>query len=675
MSSAIRTRTHRPVLLALLLVLTLLLPAAPGAAQAPGPAPGASADPPAVAAAGEPGARLAGPDRVATAVALSRHGWSTAEAAVLVRSDAFADALAAGMLADRLGGPLLLTARDALSSATEAELRRLRVARVVIVGGTSAVGQAVESGVRSLGAAVRRIAGADRFATAAAVSAEIGAEPSAVLLARGASADPLRAWPDALSGGAFAALDAPAALLLAADGLPSATRDRLAALGRPVTILGGPPAVSDAVDQEVASLVPSTRRLSGPDRYATSRAVAAAVLDGLPSAPRPLVVASGANYPDALAAAALAGRTGGVLLLTPPSGLDPQGEAAAWLRGHRGRFSRLLVAGGANVLPDRALVTLAEASGTTAPAPVSVDELRLPARGDRVGPSWRRAFTIPYGPGVDRLGTEPGGDGQGLVVGPQHGAQAGDGSWWILDVAKLRVAHFDERGRHLGQVALGPDVLRDGRYMPYERPRVLADGSVVATALTGDDRTEVLVVREGRAQRLVWPQPLHVVDDDGTRLYGVDVRTGAAFAADLASGRMTPVSAFRGRDGQPYTVTATRGQLRVTRPAVGQSRSLPVLAAPPPGGPAGYAVQLATGSDGEIHLFLEGYATTHPNPAVGGITTVRADGTVAPAEPVLRDDPRMLRTMGAWVGTRPGTSEAWLMVVEIDGLHVYRRIS
>ena len=75
--------------------------------------------PPREAVAGEV-VRLAGSERIATAVAISRAGFAdgSAGAAVLARADLFADALAGAPLAVAVGGPLMLTPGAALAEAT-----------------------------------------------------------------------------------------------------------------------------------------------------------------------------------------------------------------------------------------------------------------------------------------------------------------------------------------------------------------------------------------------------------------------------------------------------------------------------------------------------------------------------------------------------------------------------
>ena len=78
------------------------------------------------------------------------------------------DALAAGPVATHLGGPLLLTAPTALRADLAAELTHLAPSTVVIVGETGAVSTAVEGKIAKAvpAAAVTRLVGADRWATA-----------------------------------------------------------------------------------------------------------------------------------------------------------------------------------------------------------------------------------------------------------------------------------------------------------------------------------------------------------------------------------------------------------------------------------------------------------------------------------------------------------------------------
>ena len=83
--------------------------------------------------------------------------------------------------------------------------------------------------------------------------------------------------------------------------------------------MGGASVVSDAVLASIAALLPgaTVTRLAGPDRYATSAAVAGTFVTGVPV----VYVASGLGFADALAAAAAAGSMGSPMVLTMPESL------------------------------------------------------------------------------------------------------------------------------------------------------------------------------------------------------------------------------------------------------------------------------------------------------------------------------------------------------------------
>ncbi|WP_438854595.1 cell wall-binding repeat-containing protein [Agromyces sp. M3QZ16-3] len=166
--------------------------------------------------------RLAGPDRFATAAALSGNFFASAPAAFVMSGLDFPDALAAGPAAAMVGAPSLLVTASAVPAATEAELSRLRPDVVYVIGGTGVVGDTVVSRIRSItGGEVVRVAGPDRYATAAAV-ADRFFEPTtpSVVLASG------RAFPDALSAGPVAgAAGSPLLLVDAGAAPPRATLD------------------------------------------------------------------------------------------------------------------------------------------------------------------------------------------------------------------------------------------------------------------------------------------------------------------------------------------------------------------------------------------------------------------------------------------------------------------
>jgi putative cell wall-binding protein/peptidoglycan/xylan/chitin deacetylase (PgdA/CDA1 family) len=315
--------TRRRVLLGLLLVLlpALLLPPAAGAIRdAVAPPTAATAALPQQDVAPTAGdlafrlERLAGSDRYGTAAAVSRRFFPVGVPVAFVVSGAnFPDGLAAGPAGARLNGPVLFTAPGNLSTATRTELTRLRPGRIVVVGGTSAVSQTVANQLAALTTgAVTRVAGADRYATAAAVSRHAFPTGAAtVYVATGAS------FPDALSGGAAAAVQNAPLLLTATTSLPAATRTELVRLNPSrIMVLGGTAAVSASVATELARIA-QVERVAGDDRYQTSLALSRRVF----GVDRPgVMLASGLSWPDALASGAPTRFTRGPLILTRGTG-------------------------------------------------------------------------------------------------------------------------------------------------------------------------------------------------------------------------------------------------------------------------------------------------------------------------------------------------------------------
>ncbi|MEB0307226.1 cell wall-binding repeat-containing protein, partial [Cryobacterium sp. 10I1] len=95
-----------------------------------------------------------------------------------------------------------------------------------------------------------------------------------------------------------------------------------------IVIVGGTASVSAAVSAELAGIAP-VARLAGADRYATSRLVAA---DAFGSLAATAYVATGADFPGALAAASAAARAGAPVVLVPAGGFLPDLATAALLR-------------------------------------------------------------------------------------------------------------------------------------------------------------------------------------------------------------------------------------------------------------------------------------------------------------------------------------------------------
>jgi putative cell wall-binding protein len=300
--------------------------------------------------------RVAGADRYATAVAASQRAFPRGATDVVVASgESFADALAATPAAARLGGPLLLTRRDSLPQSVVDELRRLSPQRILLAGGTSAVSSGVEFALGTI-APVRRAAGPDRFATSAAVASDAFATGVPVtFLANG------RNFPDALAAGNVAARLGGPVLLVERDRVPDAVVDGIDGL-RPsrLVLVGGPAAVGDEVRRQLTDHS-QIDRIAGADRYETAAALVAAAPGTAPIG----VLASGADFADALAGGPVAAALGGSLVLAAPTCL-PTSEAQELADAG---VERLIVIGGTRAVSDAATQPCGEVTTTTTTAP------------------------------------------------------------------------------------------------------------------------------------------------------------------------------------------------------------------------------------------------------------------------------------------------------------------
>jgi putative cell wall-binding protein len=257
--------------------------------------------------------RVAGADRIQTAVAASHAGFAEgAPCVILATMRDYPDALAAAPLAVALRAPVLLVPRDTLPSAVSDEIRRLAPAKVIILGSPKAVASAVEEQVLAETgvASVERIAGSDRYATAIAVARRLGDVLGPLHAAVVVSG---RNFPDALAAAPYAAWAGyPILLADGGDRVPTATTAALRDLDVTSTfVVGGGSVVSTAY----ASRLPAATRLAGADRFQTAAAVARFSLDAGMLTDR-VVVASGMGFPDALAGGVLAARARAPMLLT-----------------------------------------------------------------------------------------------------------------------------------------------------------------------------------------------------------------------------------------------------------------------------------------------------------------------------------------------------------------------
>ena len=297
------------------------------------------------AAIGPPARRASGPDRYATAVAVGKVAAPSARTVVVAAGaeTRLVDGLVSAPLARALGAPILLAAHDGLPAVVSEDIRRRGATTAYVIGGVAALGPGVDSALRAAGVTtVRRLAGADRFATAAAVARELYARAAPRTHVVVASGEDGR-LADALAVGGPAGTAARPILLTTRDLVPAPTRDALRDIGASQSlVVGGPDAVSEAV----ASSLPVATRVAGPDRFAT----AAAVADHFAASIGVGQVAVAGGVAPGLVDALAAGSLGAPTLLVLPGALPA--ATASFLDRHPQTANLTIVGGPASVSDD-----------------------------------------------------------------------------------------------------------------------------------------------------------------------------------------------------------------------------------------------------------------------------------------------------------------------------------
>lgn len=256
--------------------------------------------------------RLSGDDRYATAVAIARAAYPSSDEVVLVsgQQSSLVDGLVAGPFARSRNAPVLLTEQGGLPDATVAELERRAPSTAWVIGGTGVVHTAVLRELQDMGMTVHRLAGDDRYGTAAAVASKMPATIRAVLVS-GAQANLV----DAVAAAGPAAAAGHPILLTRPDALPAVTADAIRTLDLPkVYVVGGTGAVSAGIIDQLAKQGVDSWRWSGSDRYATAASVASHYEKLVGSST--VVLAAGTD--DHLIDGLTGGALGNLVLLTDP---------------------------------------------------------------------------------------------------------------------------------------------------------------------------------------------------------------------------------------------------------------------------------------------------------------------------------------------------------------------
>lgn len=255
--------------------------------------------------------RLFGANRYATAVDISGGFPSGVDRVYIATGLNYPDALSAAAAAAHLDAPLLLTPPDGLLDIVTNEIKRLDPNEIVIVGSSAVVSNTVKTQLAQLAPSVIRLGGADRFETSRLIAEEAFDGATTAYVATGLN------FPDALAAGPAAAhFDGPVILVPGtSSSVSSSTIELLDDLGvTTVKIAGSSLAVSAGIATQLGGQF-TVKRNQGTDRFSTAVAINE---DEFSSAPT-IYLATGLNFPDALAGAARAGYEGAPLYVTQPN--------------------------------------------------------------------------------------------------------------------------------------------------------------------------------------------------------------------------------------------------------------------------------------------------------------------------------------------------------------------
>ncbi|WP_291300392.1 cell wall-binding repeat-containing protein [Desulfosporosinus sp. BICA1-9] len=255
--------------------------------------------------------RLAGQDRVETALKISQKGWQSAQTIILCEYNDYPDSIAATPFAVSLNAPILLTKGDSIDPRVVQELQRLKPEKVILLGGTACLQPSIEKELENSGLKWERIGGLDRYETSIMLAKKLAND--SLILVNGDD------FPDALSAATYAGIQQ-VPIVLTSTTFPNSVIEYLKeTVAKHLIVIGGEVVVPS--EQLTKHNFMIETRLGGLDRYDTNAKVISFMKDTYQSTD--LFMASGITFPDAVAGTVLAAKFKAPLLLTEHMDIPP----------------------------------------------------------------------------------------------------------------------------------------------------------------------------------------------------------------------------------------------------------------------------------------------------------------------------------------------------------------
>ena len=262
------------------------------------------------------GKRLWGQDRYQTAKAIAEeYNGGTTQNVVFAIGYGFADALASSILANKLDAPVLLvdaTAADSVEAFDYVQNHLAKNGHIYLIGGTGIIKADFWQKLKGLGFPdfqISQIGGLDRYDTAVMLAEKENIPVGTpVVIVNGGD------YREALTVSSFAAYNGWPMLLTNSDYLPDSVASYLNTV-RPsrIYLIGARDSINANVESQL-SQYGTVKRLAGNTLQETEEVI----LKNFAMNATLVYIASGNDYADALAGAALAAKTGSPIVLVDP---------------------------------------------------------------------------------------------------------------------------------------------------------------------------------------------------------------------------------------------------------------------------------------------------------------------------------------------------------------------
>lgn len=295
--------------------------------------------------------RIYGADRYETATEVAKFGWGKTDYIVIATGEDYPDALAATPLAKKYNAPIFLvnnTDHKPLrikelrgEDTTLIEIKNLQPKYAFVIGGEGAVSNDIIDTLEEYDIKCTRLSGKNRYETAIKIAEELGAGSNEIAVANANS------YAEALSISSIAAAKEMPIILVDKDNIPDCVSNYIGSKTIDKSyILGG----TDLISNGVETRLPDAERISGKDIYERNLNILKRFEKDINY--ENTFIATGKDFPDALAGSALAALTKSPIILADNIN---KSSASELINSHISNINQVIMLGGELVVPNSVL--------------------------------------------------------------------------------------------------------------------------------------------------------------------------------------------------------------------------------------------------------------------------------------------------------------------------------